>query len=210
MLSSCLRPQVRIVITWLNKKLHKKFLTTFINYLNRYLCHPWIRIWSSNRNVPLQNHNPPPGAKTKASLYSPPSFPGADDQRHARSTEGVPCQVLREIFLGKRSPSPKIQMLSPNTTEHFLFIFANKNVIAHFYLTRLQSLSPHVNHWVTESCNGAAADGDLNFCKSWPILQRYRRLWLVARVLNFYLRQSYLLVWFLVRPRSLSPCWNVL
>ena len=140
------------------------------------------------------------------------NFPGADDQRHARPTEGVPCQVLREIFLGKRSPSPKIQMLSPNTTEHFLFIFDNKNflVIAHFYLTRLQSLSPHVIHWVTESCDGAAADGDLNYCKSWPILQRYRRLWLVARVHNFYLRQSYLLVWFLVRPRSLSPCWSVL
>ena len=102
-------------------------------------------------------------------------------------------------------------MLSPNTTEHFLFIFANKNfsVIAHLWLTRLQSLSPHVNHWVTESCDGAAADGDLNYFKSWPILQRYRRLWLVARVLNFYLRQSYLLVWFLVRPRrNLFRFWK--
>ena len=130
------------------KELQLHLLTPFTFYLNRYLCHPWIWVWSSNRNVPLQNHNSPPGAKTNDSLHSSPSFPGANDQRHARSTEGVPCQVLREIFLGKRSPSPKIQMLSPNTTEHFLFIFANKNfsVIAHLWLTRLQSLSPHVNH----------------------------------------------------------------
>ena len=143
MLSSCWRPQVRIARNYLNGKLQIQFLASCTLYLNRYLCHPWIRIWSSNRNVPLQNHNSPPGAETKASLYSPPSFPGADDQRHAHPTEGVPCQVLREIFLSKRSPSPKIQMLSPNTTEHFLFIFVNKNYLvnAHFHLIPCQSLS---------------------------------------------------------------------